>query len=121
VLGPDAEYRLGPDAVRRPDVSVILAGRLPASGLEQGRLRIPPDIAVEVLSPNDLASAREAKLTDSLDFGVRLVWIVDPASRTVTVYEADGAARRLRAADALNGGAVLPGFRCAVADLFPPA
>jgi Uma2 family endonuclease len=50
-----------------------------------------------------------------------LVWIVDPASRTVTVYEADGAARRLRAADALNGGAVLPGFRCAVADLFPPA
>ena len=54
----------------------------------------------------------------SLEAGVRLIWVADPRSRTVTVYAADRTARILRDGDELDGGEVLPNFSVAVADLF---
>jgi Uma2 family endonuclease len=109
-----------PGRVRRPDVSFIRAGRLPGDELPKGHVRIAPDLAVEVVSPRDLAPKLEKKLVDYQKAGVPLVWIVYPDSRTVMVHRADGSASRLYREDVLSGEDVIPGFRCRVDSLFPP-
>jgi Uma2 family endonuclease len=106
--------------IRRPDVSFIRAGRLPGDVLPKGFVRIPPDLAVEVVSPNDTAYELEEKLEDYQQAGVRLVWVIHPESRTVTIYRADGTVSRLREAEELTGEDVIPGFRCLVGSLLPP-
>lgn len=109
-----------PDTVRAPDIAFVQAGRLPPEGLDNdaGFLDLAPDLAIEVTSPSDTVASLGEKIAEYLGVGVRLVWVVDPANRTVTVYAADRSARLLTEADAVNGGDVLPGFRCPVADLF---
>ncbi|MSR20925.1 MAG: Uma2 family endonuclease [Gemmatimonadetes bacterium] len=77
-----------------------------------------PDAAVEILSPSDTFSGIQEKTLDYLAGGARLVWIVDPRARTVTVFRADGTARLLRETDTLNGEDVLSGFAIALAELF---
>jgi Uma2 family endonuclease len=120
----DNGYRCFPDApgkVRRPDVSFIRRGRLPDEQLPTGYVRIAPDLAVEVLSPNDLAYEVDGKVLEYLRAGVRLVWVVNPESRTVRIHRADGSTGWLLEHAELSGEAVVPGFRCAVRELFPPA
>ena len=112
---PDA-----PDKVRKPDASFIQRGRLPGEQLHEGHVRIAPDLAVEVVSANDLFDEVEIKVGEYLGAGVRLVWVVNPRTRTGQVYRADGSVTRLREGDELSGEDVLPGFRCRVHDLFPP-
>ena len=106
-----------PGRVRRPDVSFIRAGRLPGDELPKGHVRIAPDLAVEVVSPRDLALELDEKLEDYQKAGVRLVWVVYPESRTVTIYRADGSVSRLHQDDVLSGEDVIPGFRCEVRSL----
>lgn len=76
-----------------------------------------PRLAVEVLSPNDLASFMTLKVTDYLNSGVEIVWVIDPEARTVTIYGKTGV-QSLKEKDTLTGGDVLPGFKCKVAELF---
>jgi Uma2 family endonuclease len=76
------------------------------------------DLAVEVLSPNDRASEVLAKVQDWLEAGCQAVWVVDPHAQTVTDYRGHGEAVVLTAFDTLTGGAILPGFSAAVADVF---
>lgn len=111
-----------PLMVRRPDVSFIREGRLPPEQFERGHVRIAPDLAVEVISPTDLNYDVNTKLEDYLSAGIPLVWLVNPDTRTVTVYRHGGdEIVRLHENDVLAGDDVLPGFQCQVADLFPPA
>jgi Uma2 family endonuclease len=110
--------RRGPDTVRCPDVAFVAADRLPPEGLGRGFLELAPDLAAEVLSPSDSASEMNAKVEEYLRVGVRLVWDLDPETRTITVHDTDGTVRRLRESDVLEGGSVVPGFRCPVAALF---
>ena len=58
------------------------------------------------------------RVRDYLAAGTRLVWVLWPKSRTVTVYWPDGTARELGPGETLTGGDVLPGFTVAVSDLF---
>ncbi len=109
--------RRGPDTVRGPDVAFVAAERLPPDGLD-GFLEPAPDLAVEVLSSSNRPREVRKKLAEYLQAGARLVWVVDPRTRTVTVHQSDGAPRVLREDDELDGGSVLPGFRCPVASLF---
>lgn len=109
-----------PDHYRRPDVCFVRAGRLPGERVPDGDLRLAPDLAVEVLSPNDVAVQVERKVEEYLHFGVRLVWIVIPETRTVRVHRADGTGSLLRHGDVIDGEGVLEGFTCSVADFFPP-
>jgi Uma2 family endonuclease len=109
-----------PGLVRRPDVSFIRRGRLPGEALPQGWGKIPPDLAVEVVSPNDSADALEEKLDDYQKVGVPLVWVVYLKSRTVMVYRSDGSVSRLRESDELSGEEIIPGFHCPVREVFPP-
>lgn len=110
-----------PQMVRRPDASVILKGRLPHTQFFKGHVRIRPDLAVEIISPSDLQYDVARKLEDYFQAGIPLVWQINPSTRTVTVY-ADGGRQivLLHEGDELTGGDVLPGFRCQVAEIFPP-
>jgi Uma2 family endonuclease len=109
-----------PKLVRRPDVSFIRTGRLPGDALPRGHVRIAPDLAVEVVSPEDLVAELDEKLEDYQKAGVRLVWVIYPESRTVSVYRNEGSASRLHQDEELSGEEVIPGFLCKVGSLFPP-
>jgi Uma2 family endonuclease len=113
-------YRDAPRKVRRPDVSFIRRGRLADEQIPDGHITIPPDLAVEVVSPRDTAYELEAKVGEYLNAGVRQVWVVQPDERSVYVYRADGSTVRMHRAGELDGGDVLPGFRCSLERLFPP-
>jgi Uma2 family endonuclease len=121
VAGSDCGYQCFPDEpnkVRKPDVTFIALSRLPADAVPTGFVRIAPDLAVEVISPNDLDVETDQKVEDYLHAGVKLVWVINPQSRTVLVYRADGSIVGLRDSDELTGETVLPGFRCGVSELF---
>jgi Uma2 family endonuclease len=122
VLGSEAGYQCfphDPGRVRKPDVSFIRYGRLPGGILPKGWAKIRPDLAVEVVSPNDLVDELDEKLADYEMAGVPLVWVVSLVSRQVMVYRADGTINRLREDDELSGEDVIPGFRCRVRDILP--
>ena len=121
VLPADASYQFLPDRpnlVRKPDVSFIRLGRLPNEELPNGHIRLPPDLAVEVVSPNDLYYEVEEKVREYRQAGVRLLWIVVPPSRSVLVRRLDGTITEAHEGDELSGEDVVPGFRCRVADIF---
>ena len=77
-----------------------------------------PDLAVEVLSPSERASELEEKLDDYRAAGTPLIWVIDPDRRTVMIVSRAAPLRWIRAQDTLDGGDVLPGFQCRVAELF---
>ncbi len=120
----DAGYQCFPDdpgKVRKPDASAIRTERLPAEEEREGHCRVAPDVATEVISPNDLYSEVEDKVDEYLEAGVQLVWVLNPPTRTIRIHRADGTVADLGPDDDLTGESVLPGFRCRVADLFCPA
>lgn len=121
VFAPDCGYQCfpwAPSQVRYPDGTFVRKGRLPNDEIPDGHMRIPPDLAHEVISPNNLAEEVEERVSDLLRAGVALVWVFYPRSRTVYVYRQGGSAQRLTATDELSGEDVLLGFRCRVEDLF---
>jgi Uma2 family endonuclease len=106
-----------PDTVVGPDVAFYLDAKTfdelhPKWGEE------PPVLAVEVLSPNDRMSKVNAKIADYLKNGVRVVWLLDPEEKHVTVYRPARAFEIIPEVGELAGGDDLPGFACRVADLF---
>jgi Uma2 family endonuclease len=122
VLGADGSYQCfgeDRDRVRKPDVSFISRGRLPEEEIPRGHVTISPDLAIEVISPNDLYLDVQAKVAEYLAAGVRLVWVIDPDNHGVVVHSGESDQPVfLRENDTLTCGDVLPGFECRVADLF---
>ena len=117
-LGPDNLFALGNETFLAPDASFLGADR--AAQLDPDT-HIPgaPDLAVEVLSPNDSMSAMDRKVRQYLDAGCRAVWVVDPEIREVMVYRAgSNIIERRRDLDALTEPELLPGFSLRVSDLF---
>jgi Uma2 family endonuclease len=114
-----AGFQIGhnPDTVRAPDVAFLSAARVPknpTAGFFDG----PPDLAVEVLSPNDRAGDVLAKIQEWLTAGCRMVWLVDPIARTATVYHDRRNAQVLTEKDTISGDDILPGFTVPVAEFF---
>jgi Uma2 family endonuclease len=106
-----------PDTVRGPDVALHEdADKLEEIHPKYGE--VPPRLAVEVLSPNDRWSKVTAKITDYLQNGVALVWVVDPQNRDVTVYRPNQAPYTVSGNQELTGEDVLPEFRCPVREFF---
>jgi Uma2 family endonuclease len=121
VFGADCGYQCfprHPRKVRKPDGSLVLRDRLAAEQLEEGYLTLAPDLAIEAVSPNDLAYEVEQKVLEYLAAGVRLIWVIYPTTRTVHVHRGDRSAAVLRPGDELTGEDVLPGFACRLDDLF---
>jgi Uma2 family endonuclease len=107
-----------PGRVRKPDVAFVARHRLTDDRSPDGYFLIRPDLAAEVVSPNDLFEEVADKLADYARAGIPLVWVVSPAARTVTVWRADGTGYVLDESGTLAAEGVLPGFSCPVADLF---
>lgn len=121
VFGAQTGYRCFPKDrknLREPDVSFIARGRLPGDKPPKCDIDIPPDLAVEVVSPNDPTVETEAKVLDYLSAEVRLVWVIIPETRTVHVRRLNGTFAVLAETDTLSGEDVVPGFTCKVAELF---
>jgi Uma2 family endonuclease len=118
VASNDTGVRLerDPDTMRAPDVAFWSIARQPAE--PEDYFEIPPDLAVEVLSPDDRRTAVREKVREYISTGVRLVWVVDPETRTVMVYAGTMRGVELDEADTIDGGDVLPAFSCRVADFF---
>jgi Uma2 family endonuclease len=107
-----------PDSVRGPDVSYWSAARLPFDQRPRGYPDVAADLCVEVLSPSRRPADIAEKVREYLQAGVRLVWIIDPITQTLTVHRPQQPERVLTVNDTLSGEDVVPGFTCLVADLF---
>ena len=118
VFAAETGFLIGrdPDTVRAPDLAFVSTARAPGA-VVPAFPELAPDLVAEVVSPSDRSVEVTAKAQQWVDAGVRLVWVVDPVNHVVTVHAADGVIV-LRRADALDGGAVLPGFRLSLPDLF---
>ncbi len=108
-----------PLKVRKPDFSFVRRERLP-DGPGVGWLKIAPDLAAEVMSPNDTGEEVAETVAEYLHAGVPLVWVISPKTRTVVVYRQSREATYLTEEDLLTAGDIIPGFECMVSDLFPP-
>jgi len=107
-----------PDTVRGPDVFFIRAERIPSTGIPEGFWMIHPDLAVEVVSPNETAEDMREKVRDYLAAGTPLVWVIYPRTHEVVAHTPDGLARTYSRNDILDAPTILPGFTCAVHTLF---
>ena len=106
-----------PPTVRAPDAAFVAEGRVP-SPAPPGFGRLAPDLAVEVVSPSNTIAQVHSKVLDYLGAGSRLVWVVDPATRSVTVYRSPKEIRLLTGEEMLDGGDVLPDFRVGLREIF---
>jgi Uma2 family endonuclease len=111
--------RSDPDTVRAPDAGFISQARVDAAGgIPQGYWPGPPDLAIEVVSPNDRRSDVEGKALDWLSAGARAVVVLDPSLRTATVYRARDDIRILTEEERLDLDGVVPGWSARVGELF---
>jgi Uma2 family endonuclease len=120
VVGTEGGFKLhrNPDTLRAPDIAFISRKRLESEGIPKAFAEFPPDLAVEVLSPDDTASEMARKVDEYLSGGVPLIWVVDPSLWQVTVYRSLQDIKIHSAHEELDGGEILPGFRVKVADIF---
>jgi Uma2 family endonuclease len=119
VAGEAGMMRLMPRLVRIPDISFIGWDRLPDREVPDKSVpHLVPDLAVEVLSEGNTAKEMKRKLRDYFRAGVKLVWFVDAASRTVQVFTASDQSVVLTEAGTLDGGDVLPGLALPVKEVF---
>ena len=109
-----------PDTVREPDVAFFSVAKVPPDVRVTGYSETVPDLVVEIASPSDSRREVHDKAHMWLNHGVRLVWVVQPETRTVDVYRPDGEVATLGEQDALDGQDVLSGFTCEVSGLFGP-
>ncbi len=120
-FGDGVGYRCYADdreRVRKPDASFIRADRLPSP--PEGYITIAPDLAVEVVSPNDIYYEVEAKVDEYLAAGVRMVWVINPANNSVRVFHPKRIVEEIGADGELTGGDVMSGFTCGIRSFFPP-
>jgi Uma2 family endonuclease len=119
IAGEAGMLRLSPGLVRIPDLSFISRARLAQHRRTRDAiLPLAPDLAVEVLSHGNTRREIARKISEYFGAGCRLVWVVDPRTRSVAVYTAPSGAVVLRETQTLTGGDVLPGFRLSLRKLF---
>jgi Uma2 family endonuclease len=119
LAGPDGSLRLMPRLVRIPDISFVRWESLPRRAVPVEPIPdLIPDLAVEILSEGNTPAEMQRKLKEYFLAGVRLVWFVDPASRTIRVFTAPDRCIILTEDDTLEGGDVLPGLALSVKQVF---
>ena len=110
--------RTAPDHVRAPDVAFVRRERTDAIGRPAGYWPGPPDLAIEIISPNDRYTEVDEKVADWLAAGTQMVVVVNPRNRSVKVHRSPTDVVTLTMEDTLDGGDVVPGWRMPVADIF---
>ena len=119
-FGAETGFKIAsaPDTVRAADIAFVRRERIPEAGIPKNFWELAPDLVVEVVSPGDTYNEVVEKVKDWLDAGTRAVWIVNPRQRVVSVYRSTKDATVLSEGDELEGGEVVPGFRCKVSEIF---
>lgn len=106
-----------PPTVRGPDLAVLRANRYPSPD-HAGFVEDAPELVIEILSPSNTASSVRERIADFFGAGAKVIWVVDPGTRTVTVHESGLPVRSLGAGDELHGGDLMPDLRIGVSDIF---
>lgn len=120
--GADAMLRIVPGRVRLPDVSFVSWNKLPNRELPAEPIAdLVPDLAVEVLSESNTRREMENKRREYFQGGARLVWEIDPDTRSARVYTDPDTFQEIGPEGALDGGEVLPGFTLPLQRLFARA
>lgn len=119
VFGQDTGFKIAsdPDTVRAPDLAFVLRERV-ALITPRGYAALAPDLAAEILSHDDRPGEVTTKVGEWLGAGAQMVWVIDPERRTAHVHRADGSIAVISSDGELDGEQLLPGFVCALADLF---
>jgi len=118
VSGADGFFSL-PSSTRAPDVAYLSRDRLPNGRFpEQTYPQLAPNLVVEVLSPGNTRAEMARKRMEYFYAGVELIWMVDCRNRSVAIYTSRTEFVVVGETDTIDGGTVLPGFSCAVADFF---
>ncbi len=115
VYTAETSFRVG-ERLLKPDVAFVATARVPED--ETKGSPVPPDLAIEVVSPTDSQWDVSDKVQAYLDAGTRMVWVLDPVLQTVAVYRPDEAFQLLQRGDTLTGEDVVEGFSCEVARFF---
>jgi Uma2 family endonuclease len=110
-------YQLTPETVRIPDVSFVPADRMRGIDLDK-RIQGGPALAIEVVSPTDLAEDLTQKVKQYLAAGAKAVWVFYPKTREVQVFRADGSSFVRREHQTLEEPDLLPGFSLDLASIF---
>lgn len=120
VMGHDSfvKTRSNPDSVRGPNISYYSFERLPKGEIPEGLLSVPPDLVVKVRSPSDGWSEMFIKVGEYISVGVRAVVILDPATKTASVYREDILQQTFRVDEELIIPEVLPSFAVMVRRFF---
>src|SRR5262245_54181458 len=105
------------DTVRGPDI-LFFEDATKTEDVEEKYGETPPLLAVGVLSPNDTPGIISRRVREQLDFGTKIVWVVNPEDRNVTVYRLDKKPYVVGETEEITGKDVLPDFRCNVAEFF---
>jgi Uma2 family endonuclease len=116
----DAGFLLSedPPTVRIPDLAFLSREHLPSEGPPLGFWTMAPDLAVEVVSPSNRPADIREKVFEYMEAGTRLVWVVDPRTRSVTVYRSRWDVQLLTEDDVLDGADVLPGLLLRIFEIF---
>ena len=119
VSGEQGMIRMLMGNIRMPDVAFFRREDLPGGKLPpEPAPRLAPALAVEVLSESNTDEEMRIKVREYFGSGVRVVWMLDPPTQTVRVYDAPDRFRQLTRDDTLDGNPVIPGFSTRVGDLF---
>jgi Uma2 family endonuclease len=117
VLDSSTGFRFRSGNVRSPDLSFVAAGRFADERPPVGFASLAPDLAVEVLSPEDSKRAILDKVGEYLEAGTRLVWVLDPQANKAAVYRSLTSIDQLEMDAFLDGEDVVPGFQCPLREI----
>jgi Uma2 family endonuclease len=117
VYGADTTFAIGEND-RLPDISFVSINKIPESGEPEGKWKIIPDLAIEVVSPTDIYSKILKNIREYLQARVKQVWLIEPEFQTVTIYIPPMKSETLTIEDTLICEEVLPGFQLAVKEIF---
>ncbi len=120
VVGAETGFVLAEDTMRGADAAFIGREKLAQISEPDKYLPFAPDIAIEVVSPNDTAREIKQKVSMYLNAGTPLVWIVYPSDQSVVVHYPDGTSKTIADTQILDGGDILPDFSVQVSAFFPP-
>jgi Uma2 family endonuclease len=118
LAGSQAGFRMQNGNIRSPDVSFTLKSRLVDGQPSDGFENLAPDLCIEIISPSEEREEMMRKVREYFGAGAQFVWHLFPEPKTARVYTSPEAFTDYGSEDEIEGGDLLPGFRCRVADLF---
>lgn len=113
----EVNFKIGQNE-RIPDIAFVVAERVPQGGMPEGVVGFAPDLAVEIISPNDVHDKVSEKVLEYLEAGVRQVWLVSPRLRSITIFRSATDVQIFTEGSDLTSEDLLPGFRCSLKEIF---